>query len=134
MKYIGPDYNEVYGITLPGTDNSLKPRLMSDGQIGQLLQYYPHLSSYFGAGTNTSNTVGTATPDTGTGTGGDKHHLHSQATPESVWLVQHNLGKNPAVTIVDSGGTEVMGEVVHNSNLQLEIRFSAVFAGTVYCN
>ena len=62
MQYIGPDYNEAYGIVLPGTDNALNPRLMTDGQIAELLQYYPFLTPYFGAGSNTGgggNTGGT---------------------------------------------------------------------------
>lgn len=34
----------------------------------------------------------------------DRHHTHKQAQAAKVWTVAHNLGKRPAVTVVDSGG------------------------------
>lgn len=41
----------------------------------------------------------------------DRHHTHKQAQAAKVWTVAHNLGKRPAVTVVDSAGTVVIGEV-----------------------
>lgn len=39
----------------------------------------------------------------------DRHHTHKQAQAAKVWTVVHNLGKRPAVTVVDSAGTVVIG-------------------------
>lgn len=41
----------------------------------------------------------------------DRHHTHKQAQAAKVWTVAHNLGKRPAVTVVDSAGTVVIGDV-----------------------
>lgn len=65
---------------------------------------------------------------------GDRHYTHTQAVPASVWTVAHNLGKRPAVTVVDSSGREVEGDVQHGSATTLTITFSAAFSGTAYCN
>jgi hypothetical protein len=58
----------------------------------------------------------------------------SQAFNASSVVVNHNFGKYPSVIVIDSGGDEVVGNIVHNSANQLTITFSASFAGTVYCN
>ena len=34
---------------------------------------------------------------------GDKHYLHTQGTAQAVWVVNHNMGKYPSVTVLDSG-------------------------------
>lgn len=50
------------------------------------------------------------------------------------WTIVHNMGKYPSVTIVDTAGDEVEGEVRHNSNNQITITFSAPVAGKAYLN
>ena len=64
----------------------------------------------------------------------DKTYRHSQAVPAATWVVAHGLNKHPSVTVVDSSGKEVYGEVTHDSSDQATIRFTAGFAGTAYCN
>lgn len=128
MQYIGPDYDESYGIILPGLTVTLHPRLMSDGDILELLEIFPHLNPYFSAGTNTVTVTVVPT------VGGDKHLQHIQPTPATVWTIVHNLSKYPSVTIVDSGGTVVVGEVTYLSVNILEVSFAAAFAGKAYCN
>lgn len=68
------------------------------------------------------------------GPGGDAHFVHDQETPSDEWTITHNLGKNPAVTVVDSGGTEWQTAVEHISENELTVRFSAPFAGRAYLN
>lgn len=58
----------------------------------------------------------------------------SQAFSSDSVVVVHNFGKYPSVTVIDSAGDEVIGDVVHNSANQLTITFSASLTGTVYCN
>jgi hypothetical protein len=68
------------------------------------------------------------------GTGGDANFLFTQTVASATWQVQHNLGKCPSVTIADSSGHQVVGDVVHNSVNDLTVFFSAPFAGSAYLN
>lgn len=64
----------------------------------------------------------------------DAHYVHSQIAAAATWTVNHNLGKKPSVTVVDSGGNVVIGDVRHLSNLVLEVRFGSAFSGEALCN
>lgn len=68
------------------------------------------------------------------GTGGDKHYVHKQETSSDTWEVIHGLGKEPAVTIVDSAGTEVIGEVEYVNLNKCILRFQAPFSGKAIFN
>ncbi|HET6631505.1 MAG TPA: hypothetical protein VFG73_02200 [Rhodanobacteraceae bacterium] len=68
------------------------------------------------------------------GQSGDTNFEFTQSTPSASWLVTHNLGKHPAVDVVDSAGTSVVGVVTHLSTKALRIDFAAPFAGTAYLN
>tara|TARA_Y100000356_G_scaffold126215_1_gene123881 strand:+ start:427 stop:1008 length:582 start_codon:yes stop_codon:yes gene_type:complete len=54
----------------------------------------------------------------------------------TVWTITHNgtWGPYPAVTVVNNNDIEQIGEVEYLSNTQLQITFSASFAGTAYLN
>lgn len=58
--------------------------------------------------------------------------IHTQSSPSSTWNVTHELGGRPSVTIVDSAGTVVVGDVVYNSNTSITVSFSAPFSGFAY--
>lgn len=68
-----------------------------------------------------------------TGGGVDRYYTQSFTVSDNV-LVQHNLGKQPAVSIVDSAGDEVIGSVEYIDNAQVRVRFAAPFSGRVICN
>lgn len=51
-----------------------------------------------------------------------------------LWVVTHNLGMYPNVTVVDSTKTPIIGEVTYVSENQLVIRFNTKVSGTVYLN
>lgn len=68
------------------------------------------------------------------GIDGDKHYAHTQAVASAAWAITHNLNKYPAVTITDSAGDEVEGEVHYDSLNALTVKFSAPFAGRAYLN
>src|SRR3954471_12630421 len=70
-------------------------------------------------------------PGGGTGSG-DLFYKWDQAAPASIWHVNHGMGKFPTVTVVDSAGHEVRGEVVYIDNNHVNLIFSASFAGTAY--
>lgn len=64
----------------------------------------------------------------------DKHYTHIQNSAVTSWVVNHNLGKIPAITVLDSAGTEVEGQIVHNSVNQSVLSFTTAFAGEAHCN
>jgi hypothetical protein len=51
-----------------------------------------------------------------------------------VWTIQHNLGKFPSVSIVDTGNTTVISQIDYIDNNNLTITNSAQFAGKAYLN
>lgn len=65
---------------------------------------------------------------------GDKHFTYIKSTPDSVWEITHNLDKYPSVTIVDSAGSVVMGDITYTSKSALTVTFSAAFSGKAYLN
>lgn len=61
-------------------------------------------------------------------------YVHVQAVANTIWEIVHNLGKYPSVTVVDSSGRVVIGEVVYVTNNAITITFSAPFSGSAYMN
>ena len=49
-------------------------------------------------------------------------------------VVQHNLNKLPAITVIDTAGDEVTGGVAYTNVNQCVITFSFPTSGTVTCN
>jgi RNA:NAD 2'-phosphotransferase (TPT1/KptA family) len=70
----------------------------------------------------------------GLGTSADKHYVHLQNTPSASWTVTHNLNKRPAVVVVDSAESVVIGEVTYNSDNQVTLTFAGAFSGKAYFN
>lgn len=64
----------------------------------------------------------------------DKNFVFTQGTAAASWVVAHNLGKRPSVSVVDTGDNEVTGEVLHTDNNNLTINFGAPFTGKAYLN
>ena len=66
---------------------------------------------------------------------GDKTFNFTQAATASTWSITHNLGKNPSVTVTDSGGTSVLGgQINYVDTNNLTITFSSAFAGKAFLN
>jgi hypothetical protein len=61
-----------------------------------------------------------------------KRYIHTQASPSTSWSITHPLGGRPSVTVVDSAGTVVIGEVLYISNTQVTVSFTAPFSGYAY--
>lgn len=64
----------------------------------------------------------------------DKNYTHQQIEAKNIWNIKHDLKKIPSVTIVDSGGNEVIGDVKHLSENELTISFSYEFSGSAILN
>ena len=58
--------------------------------------------------------------------------VFTQGSVSSTWNITHQLGGRPSVTIVDSAGTVVYGEVRYNSNTSITVLFSSPFSGFAY--
>lgn len=65
---------------------------------------------------------------------GDMAYIHHQTSASREWLVRHNLGKHPSVTVVDSASTVVVGDIEYFNTEELIIRFAAEFAGRAFLN
>lgn len=60
-------------------------------------------------------------------------YVHMQASAAAEWIVNHNLGARPHVTVLSTGGAEIEASVTHVSVNQLLINFAAPQAGSARC-
>lgn len=61
-------------------------------------------------------------------------YVHNQNVPSAVWNILHNLGSYPSVTVIDSAGTTVVGDVTYVSANSITITFSGSFSGQAFLN
>jgi len=66
--------------------------------------------------------------------GGDKNYVHVQNTPSATWTASHNLGKKPAVVIVDSADDVVYGDIRYIDDNTVTLTFVGAFSGRAYFN
>lgn len=76
---------------------------------------------------------GSMGPQGPVGPPGGLDYTHQQMVASSEWIVEHHLGRHCAVTVVDSAGSVVVGDVAYLSLDVLSISFGAGFSGTAYC-
>lgn len=62
------------------------------------------------------------------------NYVHTQLGAATLWVVNHNLGRYPSVTVVDSGGTTVIGDVEYVDGNAIRLHFSYPFSGLAYIN
>lgn len=65
---------------------------------------------------------------------GDKSFVYKQPVASDTWTITHNLGKYPSITVVDSAGTVVVGNIILQTTEQAIINFNGAFSGKAYCN
>lgn len=61
-----------------------------------------------------------------------RRFVFSQDSPSAAWAIEHPLGGRPSITVVDSSGTVVIGEVTYISDTQIMVEFTAPFSGFAY--
>lgn len=66
--------------------------------------------------------------------GQDKTYTHTQSTPDTQWNINHNLGKFPSISVVDSAGTPVQGAYEYIDVNNLQINFAGAMAGKAHLN
>ena len=65
---------------------------------------------------------------------GDLSFVYTQTNASNEWVITHNLGKRPSVTIVTTTDTTVIGEVTYNNNNKLTINLTSANSGKAYLN
>lgn len=65
-------------------------------------------------------------------TSGGVAYRHAQGISSAVWNIKHNLGFYPNVTVEDSAGTIVEGEIEYVDVNNVRLTFSAAFSGYAY--
>lgn len=56
-------------------------------------------------------------------------YTHNQVSPSNSWLIDHNLAYYPNVSAFDDVGGQLVGQVIHHSVNQLEIKFTSTRTG-----
>ena len=59
-------------------------------------------------------------------------YTHHQNGVSAEWVIPHNLGFYPNVTVQDSTGTIVEGEITYTNTNTLTVYFSSAFSGYAY--
>lgn len=61
-------------------------------------------------------------------------YVHDQAVPSDTWVIVHNLGRYPSVTVVDSAGSQFMVQIEYNSKKKLTLYMNGATTGKAYLN
>ena len=64
----------------------------------------------------------------------DKAFVFEQNEPSEKWIIDHPLEKHPSITVVDTEGVLVQGDVQYVDDDTIEVTFSTAFAGKAYLN
>lgn len=64
----------------------------------------------------------------------DKSGAFENTTASKTWVILHNLGKKPSVTVIDNYGDVVWCDIEYTNDNTVTLRFSDETAGTVYLN
>jgi len=65
---------------------------------------------------------------------GDLSFIHTQSSPLITWSITHNLGKYPAVVILDSNNDVVESQVHHTDNNSVVLSFNVAVSGIAIFN
>lgn len=64
----------------------------------------------------------------------DKHKVVAQSTPSATWSMNHGLNKKPSVTVVDSTGNKIIGQIEYDDANNVTINFGKNVSGYAYFN
>jgi len=124
--------NQLIRITDIGTSESLgyglykvKSSTSLSGGSAYLLTF-----AFKGASSTVGNNVISLAPFGGQ----DYEYDESFPVAASDWTIDHNLGRFPSITTVDSAGSEIMGAVTYNSENKITVVFNSATSGNAYLN
>lgn len=64
----------------------------------------------------------------------DVHYVHEQNDASDTWTVTHNLGKRPAVAVVDTGDNVIVPDLEYTNGNTVVLYFSGATSGKAYLN
>lgn len=88
------------------------------------IEFLPIYDAPVSTGTSSGGSTGGGAP-----TG---HYKYIQNFASDVWIIDHELGGFPTVTVIDSSGDLVFGQVNYPDTSTVRVSFSAPLAGYAY--
>lgn len=79
----------------------------------------------FSANSSVNKTINIEIPTT---------YVYEQASASKTWVITHNLGKMPSVTVVDSAGEVQEAKETYVDDNTIKIEFNNAFIGKAYLN
>lgn len=61
-------------------------------------------------------------------------YTFTQLSPVTLWVIQHNLNRYPSVTVIDSGGSEIIPNILYIDNNRIHLSFDNITSGKAYLN
>lgn len=61
-------------------------------------------------------------------------YVHEQIVSNNIWNIYHGLEKYPSITVVDSAGSVVSGDIQYTNENEVILRFNSEFSGYAYMN
>lgn len=129
IEYINVE-NKTYQVSDPSTPDYVKE--ISQAEIDKWNQpdyedetNKPSINGVTLSGNKTTDDLGLVA---------DKTYLHRQTVASDTWVIVHNLNKYPSVSVIDSAGNEVIGEVNYDDANQVTLRFEGGFKGVATLN
>lgn len=68
------------------------------------------------------------------GAAGGAAYTHTQIGAADTWIINHNLGRYPAITLLSPGLAEFIAEVVHTSVNQAIVTLATPQTGLAQCS
>ena len=81
-----------------------------------------------------SSTVGNSVISIAPFGGQDYEYDEEIPVAASTWEINHNLGRFPSITTVDSAGSEITGAVTYNNENKITVVFNSATSGNAYLN
>ena len=81
-----------------------------------------------------NSSSGTYVGDSAGGGSEASTYTYTQEMPSDIWMIRHNLGRMPSVSVVDSAGSVVYGNVDYIDSNSVRVTFSGEFSGKAYLN
>jgi len=104
----------------------------SDGREVDLQKSSTHIQWRYIGDVNWNDLVALIDLKGDPGSSGGGTYTHTQGVPATTWNINHNLNYFPSVTIVDSTGRKVYGDVEYVNPNSITVIFRAAFSGKVY--
>ena len=60
-------------------------------------------------------------------------YTHTQTTPSLVWVIQHNLNREPSITTSTTTNSVIDGDITYSSSNVAIVTFSVPLTGQAYC-